>query len=137
VDPELQLVDEARLDQLASELAAAGHHQVAGTFRLEPPDALDRVAVDGGRVPFQRTEPAARCDVLRQRVEHVGPRAGLRRPIAGEAVVALAADEQSRAGRREERACRFVMVALGDEPVAHVDHAVDGHRRRVDHAPER
>jgi hypothetical protein len=58
VDPEVELVEQAGLDELAGQLAAAGHHKIAGVLGLELADSLHGVALDGGRVPVERAERA-------------------------------------------------------------------------------
>jgi hypothetical protein len=54
MDPEHQLVDETGREQIARQLTAAGHEQVAVEFVLQLPHALRELALDHGRVPVER-----------------------------------------------------------------------------------
>jgi hypothetical protein len=126
VEVDLVLVDQAPLGEGVCELAAAVHEEIAVDLVLEPRDRVPEVALEQGRVPLEIAGQGVGADVLRHRVDHVGPSARLARPVSRQPLVGLAAEHQPARSRLTlERVVAVVSVGL--HPLAdRVDDAVDG-----------
>ncbi len=73
----------ARIPQVTAPTKSAWFGVMPG---LKLPNARNRIALDGGGVPHERTERRARDDVFRHRVHPARPAARLRRPEGRQAL---------------------------------------------------